>query len=1478
MPLNISLDQFRSISDGKYNAGQVDVTVNKDGSATLKEVNTHVHLTALNTATIDPAQTLEIKQAFVRALAPHVSEDDLAAIRENLGLPATEGGIVRAGHAYEPLTRQEVRAILDAYVPPEVRQARAEEAKRTSVRASVNAANLSALPIHVGDQALKIDQAGTPLADDADAGLRKAADDVVNVLSRQDGKSVDLAALLRNLNTVVAYAERSVSLNPNPPPDARADVARLVNATLARALDRLDNAALALVYQGMMSREVDGLKSEISRRMDSLSTLPSQFDICKEVLEGVSRLEARVVSEVSYRVMLGKTPQDQRADIQSPVQRWCGDDAAPTAHDDAHDMTVTNLEIIASRATDALMHSDAVVKGVDERLRSHGLTKTDTRAIGDMIRGTELTMNVHLGSIVGWHGTLTEPALKDPEFALRNTFASKEAQGLELDGTGYLVKRDEVEKYFFPEYGTVPLSGRERPLYAAFNPAKTVSGGIGSSSSYGTTVIVLKPHVKQQATYTLNDTFFSVKLSTTPESRHAFEKGLATALADKVAPETIRALTTPGTDLYSAIDNFYAAQGGKTIDASKSENTICLRLEELLVGKYNKGAKPLDANHFHAIMIRETAVKRNPSSLTATFDNIEDLLASGDDFQAVGFGVSTLRRGDAPFRLLGCDYIEAQLHGPIVLGRDVEEIRVSEKEISKQAQAEYDALAEKPKEGPDKWIADRIQKLKDEIAEMAEESGVKISFHVGIDENGVIAGENYLKDVRATRRLVMGANLKIAEGIVANEMPTIRQMGYAGLSEDKKATLAQAFGADLAQMPDWLKDKIGTVARQQVIASIKDIRSAGESAVEETSIRTFITEKARDVMGDAAALLAALDRHGETDPEAREKLLREFMLDGLPGDNADAYVAVDVAKRRVPDMVRSMMDAVMTSEFPTYIRTELWELGAADGLPLGKSGLSILARDIGIFLEGKRTSGITTTVEQLLAEAQDKIVKPALTTRIDLLRSIANLEFPSVDERKAFVSWAVNSGKLQSLEELKGVYTASGFLVDTLLRELDAGPIDGDKMIGIFKQFFDITSFYGMLDAPNHYEFGTDDRNTLVDRPVSVAMSRLILRAGPEVMDKLNEVLSSKPVLKLFAAASSAYDGTSALDVNDTSAPTPFTMLMAFLGRMGSRINEKFGQHCPIDAAKKDYIPIPFKDLPPELRNQLAVIAPDQIRKLSAVYPYVPSTSSVSRIMPPAANPVGLPTDLAGRKGFLRAALPTYHRHEQTFEKGRNTHGRTHATRAFVLANVLGNILIERGVPVDMNALSLGIAGHDMGRQASGPDYWEGDSGDLTVEMGERVTSGACGAEWCGAVKANIAGHTASLDSQRTIEGYLHKAADSLDYTRVAKIDPHHLHFMDTTFFCDDTIVLGDPDLRRKLIKEAVELTRLTDPYTARLDDLNRLMKQGKIEEYQKLKDQLALEEIDQTDNLSDEQIIELVENTIHANLDKFPILNQYYR
>ena len=1502
MPLDISLDQFRSISDGKYNAGQIDVTVKKDGTATLKKVNAHVHLTSLNTTTIDPAQTLEIKQAFVRAIAPHVNEEDAARIREDLGLPATEGGTVRSGHAYEPLTRQQVRTILDAYVPPEVRKARAEDAKRTSVRASVNAANLSAQPIRVGEQALRIDKIGTDAihadgfglpdkvegsnirirdmlaVEEAAEGMKKAADGLISALRRSDGKRTDLTTLVRKLNTLVAYAERAAALdNANP---THADVARFVNATLARALDQLDNGTLAIVYQGTMSRELDGLKAEVSRRLTNPDTLPSQFETCDQLLEGISRLEARVVSEVSYRVELGKTPQEERADIQSPVQRWCGAAATPTAHDGAGEMTAVNLEILARRADDALRHSDATSDGVDARLRSHGLTGTDSRKIGDMIRSTELTLNIHLGSIVGWHGGLA-PALGNPNFALRNTFASKEAQDLPLDGTGYLVKRDVVEKYYFPEYGAIPLSGRDRPLYAALNPAKAASGGIGGSAGYGSTVVVLKPHVKQQATYTIDDTFNPIKISTTAEGRQAFVKALASALAGKVAPETIRELSTPGTELYNIVDTFYAYQGGAPVDAAKTEKTICKYLADHLADKFNPGVAPLDFNHIHAILIRETAIKRDPSSLTANFDNIEDLLATRDDFLAVGFGVASLRRNDPngsapPFRLLGCDYIEAQLHGPIVLGRDVEEIRISETEIMDQALAEYKDLQDKPPEGPakEKWIAERILLHKKEIADMAYESGVKISFyggfHEAVDSNNVIAGTNYWADVRAARQHVMDANLQLAEQIVAAEMPALCRRGFPDLSETRKAQFAQIFGENLARLPDWLTDKIGMMARQKVLAAVKDV-NLGESVVDAGSIRLYLVEQARNIMDDMAKVFSALDRYKVDDPALREDILKQFVQSGWPIEKLGAIIAPKVVIDRVMNSPETILDAAMKAGFPESVRVELSTLGAKDGLPLARRGLEIVQGAAYKFLAEKLSAGESTDVDKLLAEVLDKFFIPAMQKRIELLLPTASWTFPSEEERKAFVDWVVNAGTLKKLEQVEGAYAASERLADDLVAALSGdGAIDVARLVEMHRTFEKIISEYGDRATKAGLEIGTDDLHALVFRPVNVAMSRLEVRLGQAAMVKLGAALAKPEVRSLFAAVSSALAKGAESKVVGGIDTTRMHTLMLFLGELGDRLTKKYGQSCKFDAT---YV-APFSSVSPAMRQVLSSVQPELIDELAAKTPYEPTFKTI----PAPANPDGLPTDLDGRKGFLRAALPTYRQHENDFDGGINTHGRTHATRTFVLANVLGNILAERGVPVDMNALSLGAAGHDMGRKGSGPDKWERESGDLAAALGEQLTGGAGGAAWSGAVKANVAGKAPELDAQRTIEGYLLKAADSLDYTRVDKVDPTHLHFLDKVISCGGTIVMPDSSLRRQLIKEAVELTRLTDPYTARKDEMDQLVRDGKMVEHGKIADKVRQAELDQTAKLTDEQIIDLVEQTIRANPDKFPLLNQYYR
>ena len=91
MALDISLQQFNAAASGKYNAGELDVRTMKDGSIGLVKVNDHVHFTLLNRTEIDPANTLEIKEAFVKALSPKLDPQAMAAVRKQLGLSPLGG-------------------------------------------------------------------------------------------------------------------------------------------------------------------------------------------------------------------------------------------------------------------------------------------------------------------------------------------------------------------------------------------------------------------------------------------------------------------------------------------------------------------------------------------------------------------------------------------------------------------------------------------------------------------------------------------------------------------------------------------------------------------------------------------------------------------------------------------------------------------------------------------------------------------------------------------------------------------------------------------------------------------------------------------------------------------------------------------------------------------------------------------------------------------------------------------------------------------------------------------------------------------------------------------------------------------------------------------------------------------------------------------------------------------------------------------
>jgi hypothetical protein len=305
---------------------------------------------------------------------------------------------------------------------------------------------------------------------------------------------------------------------------------------------------------------------------------------------------------------------------------------------------------------------------------------------------------------------------------------------------------------------------------------------------------------------------------------------------------------------------------------------------------------------------------------------------------------------------------------------------------------------------------------------------------------------------------------------------------------------------------------------------------------------------------------------------------------------------------------------------------------------------------------------------------------------------------------------------------------------------------------------------------------------------------------------------------------------------------------------------------------------IDYSQVPPSVRSLLAAIDSDRIARADAEIPYAPQTA---RPTPPAVDPAAAPKTLAERKKALMGALPSYAAIEgHVSEQGRNAHGRGHATRVFVFANVLGNIMRERGVKVDMGLLSVSAAGHDMGRKGGGTDSWERDSGILVEQLAEKTYPGAYGDEWKRQANINVsAGHDAAADAQRSVEGLLMKAADSLDYTRIAPLDEKRFHFLEKTMNAGGVHVMRDDNLRKALLHEAELLTKATSPLAMHREEIIRL--KASPDESERLRGAALEADVTKAEfdiaKLTDEQTVERIEAEIRDNPAKYPLLHKYY-
>ena len=144
MAIEVSFAKFDAIASGDHNAGQIDYETTRTGIS-LKKVNHHVTFRNLNKATVATERTVELKRAFVRAMTTRLGGDTaaIAEIRKSLGLPPDDTNPkALSARTIEPLTRQEVRELIDKYV----RHIGDGSATADEDRESVNAENARRLP------------------------------------------------------------------------------------------------------------------------------------------------------------------------------------------------------------------------------------------------------------------------------------------------------------------------------------------------------------------------------------------------------------------------------------------------------------------------------------------------------------------------------------------------------------------------------------------------------------------------------------------------------------------------------------------------------------------------------------------------------------------------------------------------------------------------------------------------------------------------------------------------------------------------------------------------------------------------------------------------------------------------------------------------------------------------------------------------------------------------------------------------------------------------------------------------------------------------------------------------------------------------------------------------------------------------------------------------------------------------------------
>ena len=1202
-------------------------------------------------------------------------------------------------------------------------------------------------------------------------------------------------------------------------------------------------------------------------------------------------------------MILDKTPDDQKANVPSLMERYAGE-GAPTANHYAgeDDMTTTNLGIMARSAAQGSNNAKTANAKTDGLFKSHGMGEVDSKKIGDTLRAQELTINMRFATFMGRRkdGSQGTPLLNQHNPHLTNAYEAMEAQNIDPMGDQDLRFRNQVEKSFFPEYSTEPLSGKNRPVYGALNTAKYTSGGADTAGgTYGRVVVVLKPHVKQKCTYTLDDTFFAARVSMPESKRAEIEENLIAAFAPRLKDPAaaLAALRDPESDGGRTLTRFFQSLGSSANDITARTLAPYTRpLADFISTLLKEGEAPITHEDVDAHFVAKYMLVK-PQTTVADFDHIENLFAQSTDSTAAGMGLATLKSQSdpkTPFALQGVSYIEAQFHSPVLLDRDVEEIRIDTAEMDEFYSREFDKLPQAERETLDseQWVAARIEEAKNQIKADSTGAPYKVTFYNSenvADAEATLAGQVLGEISLETASRLKDDLVAFANSYLNEHRAELMDDILKAVSVDRERDRIFALcGRNLEHIPDWLQAVIDADLQKAISNYGTD-----KMILSEKHVLSNLRQKVTDVLSVAKNAMKGMDENGITDAAEREAVMKEVFRFNTSRDAtaAEKLVVLHVVGKKALADVNAL--ARETLEKDVEGGAQMLKNAFAGQPPLAGVALdgvtASIRRELSLIKSALNAGKFPLSqrnAEGFVKRLRENAVKPFLEKKARIMQSQVFMKFPSDDERKAFLKWATSAGKLKTSAQFEGVYEGSNLLADALEAKIKSGALLGAQdLVDCYKAFFPTCYDYMEEDAKQHNEYGPDDRMCFVGRITSVALSRLAMRVGQEGLAKIAAVLDTPEGRWFHNAILRGGDN------NVQNREGTLETAGAFMETLHANLARDYGFtiHRTSDTGNVDY-----SIVPPAARALVAQISPREAQHAEAAHPYNPAASGarpLANVSAPA-NPAAMPQTKADRKRFLLEVLPIYHNHEKTFDRGNNWHGRTHATRSFVFSIAMGNILKEKGAMIDMNAVALATAGHDTGRTRNGRDTLESEtrSANTVNAKVDSLYPNAAGDAWENQVKASI---TADAAHQTTVEGYIFKSADSLDYSRIDDLDEQYFPFLKENIVTNDGLVIdAAPGLRRKLMKEAKLLADLTDAGSARhaelkqmeakLTQLNELGAPGNaLQAMQDIRDQavndVRQQEIQQTDTMTDEQIVEMVENAIRSRPNDFPLLTKYY-